>query len=160
MFTIRELLECNSDWNIKAIGTKEIWDICKALRREDKKEIMMSSNRASYGMCIVDLVVHYEHPVYKITYKDKAVGIGGLYKYRGKGVIWLCFTPEYARHKLSFLRFSKQLLPRLLKAYGVLTNVVWTKNTTHVEYLNWLGATWTKLDDDFSVFELKGDESK
>ena len=75
-------------------------------------------------------------------------------------MIWLCFTSEYARHKLSFLRFSKQLLPRLLKAYGVLTNVVWTKNTTHVEYLDWLGATWTKLDDDFSVFELKGDESK
>lgn len=161
MSTINELLGFKTPWKVTPMGTKRIWEVSEMLREEDKQEILHTSDRDSFEMCVFDLIIKYPCPVYELSYKGTTVGMGGLSKaFRSdKTVIWLCFTPEYKKHKLSFLKFSKQFLGRLVKAYGTLTNVVWLPNKTHVEYLNWLGATWTPLSKDFAIFELGG-ESK
>lgn len=158
MFTIKGLLGCKTKFKITPMSTKEIWDISQALRDEDKQEILRTSGRLTFNSCIVDLILRYNHPVYKITYGEEEIGMGGFYKAKDKWRVWLVFTPAYERHKIQFLRFAKRNLNYLNMYYGVLTNVVWLKNTEHVVFLNWLGAKWIPLDDEFAIFEL-GDES-
>lgn len=141
------------------MGTKRIWEVSAMLRFEDKQEILHTSNRSSFEMCVFDLICKYPCPVYELSYDGVTIGMGGISReFNGnQSVIWLCFTPEYEKHKLAFLKLSKELLMKLVDMYGVLTNVVWLKNKTHVEYLNWLGAKWYPINEDFAVFML-GDE--
>lgn len=159
MFIINELLECNhkNGWTIKAIETSEIWSICNALREEDKREIVKVGDKRTFDACVFDLIMHYNHPIYKIMHNGETIGIGGICKSydKQKGIIWLCFTKDYEKHKLSFLLFSKRFKDKLIKAYGCLSNVVWLGNLSHVEYLTWLGAKWTPLTEEFAIFELK-----
>lgn len=61
--------------------------------------------------------------------------------------IWLLGTKGIEENALTFARQSKNLLPQLIKPYGVVTNLVYKDYTASVKWLKWLGAKFIKEVD-------------
>lgn len=159
MSIINGLPESKSKWKISYATMSQVWNVFANLREEDKAEIEHSTNESYIENWARLAVAADKHLVYKLTYRRNIIGLGGLFMLNERMHIFLVFTKEYEKYKLSFLKFSRQYLPTLLKAYGTLRNYVWLKNTGHVEYLKWLGAKFTPVNEEFALFVL-GDETE
>ena len=57
------------------------------------------------------------------------------------GWIWLLGTDDIGTCPVSFLRWSKKMLPYLLQPYAMVWNLVDARNTVHIKWLRWLGFT-------------------
>ena len=97
-----------------------------------------------------------------IMYKGKILGVLGIRKLEPVtvGLAWMLLTPHVEEHYITFLKWSKKELNNVMKPYEFLTNLVYLKNTLHVNWLNWLGAEWLETSDsDFGVFRLRKEGS-
>ena len=54
--------------------------------------------------------------------------------------IWLLGTKGIEENALKFAKHSKKLLPELIKPYGVVSNLVYSRYETSIKWLKWLGA--------------------
>jgi hypothetical protein len=59
-----------------------------------------------------------------------------------RGVLWMLATDELLNHKKTFVREARRFIREFFKRYSLLGNVADQRNTTHIKFLNWLGATW------------------
>jgi len=76
------------------------------------------------------------------------VGIEGSDPY-----IWLLGTQGVADNALTFAKYSKKLLPELIKPYGVVSNLVYKDYKASIKWLKWLGAKFIReLDINGSRF--------
>lgn len=74
------------------------------------------------------------------------------------GLVWMITTTAIETRKVKFLRYTRRLLREYLKTHAVLHNVVYKKNTIHVEWLKWLGAEIIGENEEFYAFILKRKE--
>ena len=100
----------------------------------------------------------YQAEAEVIMYKGKILGVLGVRKLEppNVGLAWLLMTNHVEDNQIAFLRWSRKHLKKILSNYDFLTNLVYLKNTLHVNWLNWLGAKWLETSDpDFGVFRLR-----
>lgn len=126
---------------------KDIWDFAKNIRPMDDKEVEFVSGKP-FKEHLTFLLMHVED-VRVIKCNGVILGIGnwyhemldwGLYS---PGVIgWMLLTNAVEDHKIEFLRWSKKIVKTLLEEYPAITNVVDSRNTLHVKYLDFLGASF------------------
>lgn len=126
---------------------KDIWDFAKNIRPMDDKEVEFVSGKP-FKEHLTFLLMHVKD-VRVIKCNGVTLGIGnwyhevldwGLYS---PGVIgWMLLTNAVEDHKIEFLRWSKEIVKTLLEAYPAITNVVDSRNTLHVKYLDFLGASF------------------
>lgn len=64
--------------------------------------------------------------------------------------IWLLGSEGVRDNWLTFGKASKQLLPYLIKRYGVVSNYVLAEYTTSIKWLKWLGAEFEETPIKFS----------
>ena len=63
----------------------------------------------------------------------------------GIGSIWLLGTDAITdKVPISFLRYSKRVLPELIKPYNLVCNMVDVRNTVHVKWIEWLGFNFIR----------------
>lgn len=64
-------------------------------------------------------------------------GIGGT---KGEvGVPWMLASDLLLKIRKPFLRECKEFLREMSEGFPSLSNVAWSKNTTHIKWLRWLG---------------------
>lgn len=54
--------------------------------------------------------------------------------------IWLLGTKGIEENALKFAKHSKKLLPELIKPYGIVSNLVYSRYDSSIKWLKWLGA--------------------
>ena len=103
-------------------------DLGEALASGDSaKEVLMESYRSStecYVMC-ADEVPFCIYGVVKDTYNE--------------GVPWMMGTDELRAHKVFFMRTIKKIVADWLHFYKRLYNIVWDKNSMHIDWLEHMG---------------------
>ena len=55
------------------------------------------------------------------------------------GLPWLLASPEIEKHKVDFLRKSREYVISFQKKYPVLATIVYEKNALHRKWLQWCG---------------------
>jgi len=55
------------------------------------------------------------------------------------GFPWMLASDALSSIRKSFLRESKDYVERMHEDYPKLTNFAWSKNTVHLQWLQWLG---------------------
>ena len=130
---------------IDTATVNDILEFSKNIRSMDAKEVEFVSGKP-FKDHLGFLLTHVED-VMTIKCDGVLLGIGNWYKEKldwgiySKGVIgWMLLTNAVEDHKIEFLRWSKELVKTLLKAYPSITNVVDSRNLLHVKYLDFLGA--------------------
>lgn len=58
--------------------------------------------------------------------------------------VWLLASNLINNHKIYFLRNSKKYYQEITKGYDTAYNAVHAKNKLHIQWLEWLGAKFTK----------------
>ena len=126
------------------------------IRPLDREEVEITSGD-TWEEHSKELFVHKEE-ANMIVYKGKILGVLGIRKLEPVtvGLAWMLLTPHVEEHQMLFLRWSKAELKNVIRPYEFLTNLVYLKNTLHINWLNWLGAEWLETSDpDFGVFRLR-----
>jgi hypothetical protein len=108
------------------------------MRQEDKDEIWHLARRTpqealtfAYERCAYNRAVLLDGRVVCIF------GIGG--EKGGVGIPWMLASPLLTKVRKSFLRECKAWLEEMSEGYTTLYNVAWSKNTVHIQWLQWLG---------------------
>lgn len=77
------------------------------------------------------------------------LGIGGVYK----DCIWMLCTTHVEKHKISFLRYMRELIPIIRRTNKNPTyNHVWKFNKLHIDWLKSLNAKFYKEYEGFLYF--------
>lgn len=133
----------------------EVIDMIKDIRPVDKEEIEKLTG-LPFNMAVLNIIITYQYPIRKLTYGDKVLGFGG---WDDMGMVWLVLTNEYNKHKVPFLRWGKKYLNnKLLKRFDTVYNVMWKKNTDHIKFLKFFGATFKDIGNDLLWFTIKRGE--
>jgi len=69
-------------------------------------------------------------------------------------MIWMVGTDRLTEYPKSFLARSNEVLENLLEQYDYLHNQVYKGNTTHIRWLEAMGAELEDIDDDFYYFYI------
>lgn len=130
---------------IDTATVNDILEFSKNIRSMDAKEVEFVSGKP-FKDHLGFLLTHVED-VMTIKCDGVLLGIGNWYKekldwgiYSKEVIGWMLLTNAVEDHKIEFLRWSKELVKTLLKAYPAITNVVDSRNLLHVQYLDFLGA--------------------
>lgn len=108
------------------------------LRKEDLAEIAAVGWELPEA-CLTE-GIKTSSPCYAIETKKGVVALFGVATLDElNGSVWLLGSDELFTLKFSFLRHSKEWLRRLYGDKRILGNIVYEKNTKHVEWLRWLG---------------------
>lgn len=134
---------------IDTATAEDILEFSKNIRPMDDKEVEFVSGKP-FKEHLGFLIAHLEE-VRAIKCDGVLLGIGNWYQEQldwglySKGVIgWMLLTNAVEDHKIEFLRWSKEIVKTLLEVYPDITNVVDSRNTLHVNYLDFLGARFWK----------------
>lgn len=108
------------------------------IREEDKKEIWHLA-RKSPQQAFMD-GFHFSDFPYVIEHNTKPIAMFGVVEISPTlGCPWMLATHDLKDIKKDFLRECKDYVDRMHDKYETLCNVVWSKNHTHIRWLNWLG---------------------
>lgn len=126
---------------------KDIKEFAKNIRKMDAEEVKFVSGMP-FEEHLPFLMMHLKD-VRVIKCDGVLLGIGNWYQEQlawglySPGVIgWMLLTNAVEDHKIEFLRWSKNIVKMLLDAYPAITNVVDSRNSLHVKYLDFLGASF------------------
>ena len=120
----------------------------KIIRPMDREEVFVSLGEPieNYREHLKDAVAWVD------TDTGELYALGGWDKTGDGCILWALLTDVVERNKLRFLRYSLKFRDEILKKYAFITNTVYARNTLHMEWLNWMGATWLRHEADFSTF--------
>lgn len=76
---------------------------------------------------------------YTVVWNDTPVAMFGVSGVAGVGVPWMLATDDLRKIRKSFLRDCRSYVEGFHNEYPLLVNQVWAKNTTHIQWLKWLG---------------------
>ena len=113
------------------------------LRQADRNEIAASvglTDETVQGWVLLEMV-RISAGAWNILDDGEAVAVLGV---SNEGLIWMVGTPKLIRQRREFLRGSKRFL-KALKDLGFtrIFNHVDERNTTHIRWLKWLGASFS-----------------
>lgn len=72
----------------------------------------------------------------------------------GVGIPWLLVAKGVSRHRVFFVRHSRQYLARCLESFPVLENWVDCRNTTSIQWLSWCGFALAEVNPFFGAQRL------
>ena len=116
--------------------------IAKHLREVDRIEAW-ALHRLSPTMAVNGSLFLSEHS-YTVLADDEPVLVFGVQPesmVSSTGVVWLLATDNIIKIKKQFVKRCKNVLLDLIQDYDVVYNYVYTKNTTALRWLKWLGFT-------------------
>ena len=117
--------------------------IATNLREADKMELKALGIQNNYA-CLKDAIS--ETVCYTGYLYEKPVTMFGISPIEaGVGSVWLLGTDDIAeRMPVSFLKYSKRLLPHLMEWYTIACNMVDKRNTVHINWIKWLGFSFIR----------------
>ena len=84
-----------------------------------------------------------------INEKGEVLAIGGVHEEQ----MWLLGTTLIEKHKMAFLRYTKELiLGDLMKVNERMYNITWKTNHLHSKWLKWLGCQVVEENEEFMLF--------
>lgn len=126
---------------LRASVDADVAELANHLREEDVLELAHSSGHTPLEAVRQGFEISNE--VLTVTLAGRVVmmvGVTGKPGYAGSP--WMLATDDLKKIRKSFLRQGGAVQQRWLREYKHLENKVWTKNTTHVQWLKWLGYTF------------------
>lgn len=114
------------------------------LRQEDKDEVWESGGFLPEESLIASLMSSKDALVG--TMDGEVVCMFGITSTEDPqlGVPWLLGSDKIQMYSREFLALNKKVLDEISNEYKILANYVWSKNTTHIRWLEWLGFTVTR----------------
>lgn len=121
------------------VGALNLW-----MRKEDREEIFHASGRSPHSVLIEGF--EKSNSVFTIDKEGRPIAMFGVVGIPGIwGSPWMLGTDELKRCR-SLLRECRTRLDAYLQEYRYLGNAVWSKNTVHIEWIEWLGFTFDGSD--------------
>ena len=114
------------------------------LRQEDKDEVWESGSFLPEEALIASLKASQHVKVGVVG--DEIVCMFGISNTKDPklGIPWLLGSDSIRKFSKEFLTLNKEVLDEMSKEYRILANYVWSKNPTHIRWLEWLGFTVTR----------------
>lgn len=138
---------------IRPATPAEVSHVARNLRPEDEAEV-----RAYCGLdpaIAVPAAAANSTVLWSVCADDGEVGgIWGTQPVFGCpdiGWVWMLFTPLLWEHRWDFAINCRSYLPQAFEHYPVLTNYVDERNTLHVKWLRYMGATFTNRIERFGA---------
>ncbi len=125
--------------------------VADRLRQADRDEIIAATGKDPL-FAVFDSLDASVFAVTVLSPHGEPIALGGIVQHPTDplvGIIWLVASQAIFDHPIWFLRQSRRFLPNLLKVWPVLTNAADERNTAHLNWLTWLGATFTKRIPEF-----------
>jgi hypothetical protein len=108
------------------------------LRKEDLLEVFHASGKDPLLAIQQGFAISQE--TVTVTLDGRVVLMAGIVGVTGyAGAPWMLATDDLPKIRKTFLRDGGHLRDRWLAQYKYLENKVWTRNTTHVQWLRWMG---------------------
>lgn len=82
-----------------------------------------------------------------LTYDDQPYFMGGVAVTPIGNIVWACGTNAVKEHVQNLLADSELIIEGWLEDYGLLQNLIWAGNKTHMRWLKHMGFT---LDNTYS----------
>lgn len=134
---------CSRSLTIKPSELDEVFLLAPHLRQADREEV-----EAAGGTSITALAdgVLFSEECYSVYAEGKIIGMFGIFSQgmpKGLKTIWFLGSDESENYPFAFVREGKRLINKVLKDSSVL-NTVYSKNETHIKYLERIGLVVDK----------------
>jgi len=119
--------------------------MAETLRPADKAEVYAAAGIQPFDALFQGLQ-NSDLPVVGADENDIPVAMGGVCSTEEPlaGLVWMLATTDIEKHKISFLRQSRDLVMGWHDRYPVLFNAVDERNELHIKWLRWLGFTFIR----------------
>ncbi len=116
---------------------KHIAELSVTMREEDRDEIWHIACLTPHEA----LSKSYKSSQYirTVVLDGRVVAIFGCARTGEVGVPWMLASPLLLKIKKSFLRGCREYLDEMSQGCKFMTNYAWSKNTVHLQWLQWLG---------------------
>jgi len=129
---------------IRQATLSDIKELSLTMRKEDMDEIYLSSG--STPLAALTAGFYNSNEVCAIEWEGKVMAIFGVVGERGRGASpWMLGAPGIERCR-SLLRECRKVLQRYTQEYRYLENACWCKNSVHIQWIGWLGFTFSGSD--------------
>ena len=114
------------------------------LRQEDKDEVWESGSYLPEEALILSFKSSNQVKIGVVG--DEIVCMFGISATEDPelGIPWLLGSDSIKKFSKEFLTLNKVVLDEISTEYKILANYVWSKNPTHIRWLEWLGFTVTR----------------
>ena len=122
------------------VSPLKLWQLCQFIiiaRPDDLLECYHVTQESFEDTLINDLSNTY--CLYDADGMD-VYAIWGVDKEEIESVIWMLCTKRVEENPVTFLRYCRNYIKRLLDQYPLMHNYVWLGNDLHVKWLKWMGA--------------------
>jgi hypothetical protein len=127
----------------------DIYALAPKLRQEDKEELYAATGMKPLEALLHAYVASDKHVIKTIFVGDEQVGIFGVNPsaVSGIGFIWMLGTDKLKLLRKELVTEARTHINHFCTIYPVLTNVVYSKNITHIKWLHKLGFKFLRRYD-------------
>jgi hypothetical protein len=141
------------NWHSRDSVERDAIELAQTMREADKLEIKLSHNQTPFGALLYGFK-HSERCQSIINDKGEVVAMWGVCPSDEPilGIPWMLCAPDFENvPKLRFLRGCRRFIQEAHRDYLILCNYVHKENTMAIEWLRWLGFTFTAEIAEFGV---------
>ena len=127
---------------LKLIKSKlsEVYKLAPRLREDDKKEVIATGSTP-----LNSLKEGVKTSTECISVYDSTNTIIGMYGYtllqNNVAIVWFLGSDDIEKYPLTFIKEGKNFINNLTKKGLTVTNYVYSKNPTHIKFLQCIGCT-------------------
>jgi hypothetical protein len=119
----------------------DVTDLANRMRHEDALEVLHAAGDSP--LSAVQRAFSDSAEALTVTLDGRVVLMAGVVGMRGvSGIPWMLATDDLKKIRKSFLREGTAVPLRWLTEYRLLSNMVWVKNASHIQWLKWLGFSF------------------
>lgn len=112
--------------------------VAQDMREADRKEVEASGGFSPREALLASY--RASQPCYAATLDDRATALFGVSPVDDDiGVIWMLGTNDITDHPVTFMRWSRTVVPMLIRPYRMVCNLVDKRNTVHVKWILKMG---------------------
>lgn len=127
---------------LKLIKSKlsEVWQLAPRLREDDRREVEAAG---STPLASLKNGIRKSTECWSVyTLDNLLIGMCGYTLVpENIAIVWFLGSDEIEKYPLSFVKEGKKFINNLLSKGYVVTNYVYSKNPTHIKFINSLGCT-------------------
>jgi hypothetical protein len=139
--------------HLKPATLEEAIALSQDLRPEDEAEIRAMSGQDP-GLSLLHGVRCSDLPTTILDDDGEILGMFGAVSLGDNprlGVVWMLCSPKILKHRRRFAKESRQWVDAMQQYYDLLWNVVDTRNTVHIRWLQWCGFTFIQRHEALGV---------